>query len=157
MKNLILFLFTILLVTACKTQRPMIAEVPVQYKERIVERLVPVQLPADSSAMFALFECDSDKQVILKQLLEEKGKAQSSVSFQEGKLTYKSTTKPDTVYLPAKDSIIYQEVPLRIEVPVKVNELTKRQIFEMYVGRITILVLLAFVLIKARKWLLKLI
>ena len=48
-----------ILIFGCKTQAPLINEVPIQYKERIVERLVPVTLPDDSSSIKALFECDS--------------------------------------------------------------------------------------------------
>jgi len=130
----------------CKTQRPAIVEVPVQYKERIVERLVPVQLPADSSNFYALLECDSTNQVILKELSEEKTKrVQSQVSFNNGLLKYLTVTVRDTVFLSAKDSIIYKEIPVRVEIPVEVNKLTQWQVLQIWAGRILLLAVVLFI------------
>lgn len=128
-----------LLFFGCKTQRQAIVEVPVQYKERIVERLVPVTIPTDSSALFALFECDSNKQVILKQLTELKGKAQSNTTFQDGKLTYKLIYKHDTIWVKSDTVFISKEIPLRVEVPVDVNKLTQWQILQIWAGRLLLL------------------
>jgi hypothetical protein len=121
-----------ILIFGCKTQAP----VPIQYKERIVERLVPVTLPADSSSIKALFECDSLNNVVMRELNESKTKGvESQVSFTNGWLNYHTVTIHDTVYVAAKDSIIYKEVPFRVEVPVEVNKLTQWQILQIWAGR----------------------
>jgi hypothetical protein len=51
-------------------------------------------------------------------------------------LAYVVRTVFDTVYIPAKDSIIYKEIPLRVDVPVEVNRLTSWQSFQIWAGRI---------------------
>jgi hypothetical protein len=152
-KILTLIAFLLLALVSCKTTRPAIIEVPVQYKERIVERLVPVELPADSANVFALLECDSTKQVILKELSEEKSKRiQSLFSFDSGLLKYKAKTIHDTVYLPAKDSIIYKEIPIRVEIPIEINRLTKWQKFQMNAGRLFFLIIILYVIYTVFKW-----
>jgi hypothetical protein len=139
---------------SCKTKPPVGSDVPIQYRERIVERLVPKIIPADSSALFALFECDSDKQVILKQLREMKGKAQSNIDFQNGKLTYKLIYKHDTVWVKADTVFISKEIPLRVEVPVEVNKLTQWQILQIWAGRFLLVVAgLYFVVMLLKRYL----
>lgn len=151
-----ILLFTIYLFTGCKMAKQGIIEVPVQYKERIVERLVPVELPADSANFFALLECDSTNQVIMKKLSEEKSKrVQSLFSFDSGLLKYKARTVRDTVYIAAKDSIIYEEVPIRVEVSVEVNKLTAWQIFQMWAGRLLFVLIALIIVYAVIKWKLK--
>lgn len=157
MRKLIIILAVLLLI-GCKTQQPTVTEVPIRYKEKIVERLVPVQLPADSSSMLALFECDSTNQVILKQLSEEKTKrTQSLFSFRSGELKYKMLTVHDTVFVPVTDSTIYQEVPIKVEVPKITNELTWWQTGQIHVGRLFLTILMGYAVYKFLKWKLKLI
>lgn len=152
-KTLTILLFAIYMLTGCKTQRTAIIEVPVKHTERIVERLVPVQLPADSSAIFALFECDSTNQVILKQLGEEKSKRiQSLFTFDSGFLRYKAKTIHDTVYLPARDSIIYKEIPIRVEIPIEINRITKWQKIQMNAGRLFFLIIGLYGVYTVFKW-----
>lgn len=136
----------------CKTPQPTVQQVPIQYKERIVERQVPVVVPADSSALFALFACDSMNQVILKELDEQKGKAQSSVNFNAGKLTYKLIFKHDTIYKTVTDTILSKEVPVIIEVPKEVNHLTRWQIGQMHIGRLFLTLLMAYGFYRLIKW-----
>lgn len=132
---LLLPLFLLALMS-CGTTKHIVKEVPVQYKEKIVERLVAVPVAADSSSLEALFVCDSLNNVILKELNEAKGKAESGVKFTDGKLTYKLIVQHDTVYVTAKDSIIYKEIPLRVEIPTITNQLTKWQGFQIVGFRI---------------------
>lgn len=92
--------------------------------------------------MTALFECDSNNRVILKAYDELKSaNMESDLRFKDGRLDYGARTKPDTVYLPAKDSIIY--VPREVPVEVEVNRLTWWQETWMRTGKIS-LSLLAF-------------
>lgn len=110
---------------ACRTALPPIKEVPIQYKEKIVERMVPVQSPADSANVIALFECDSTNQVIMKALNEQKGKSiNSHFTFDKGLFNYQLKTDPQLSYAKVKDSIVYREVAIKVPVEVKVNELT---------------------------------
>jgi hypothetical protein len=90
-------------------------------------------LPPDSAAIWALFECDSDKQVILKAFNEIKSKrVQSDFSFENGEAVYKTKTVHDTIYIPAKDSLIYVPVSVPGE---RVNYLSFWQQFWIYAGK----------------------
>lgn len=110
---------------SCRTALPPVKEVPIQYREKIVERLVPVQSPADSATIAALFECDSTNQVIMKTISEQKGKSVNSrFTFDKGLFNYNLKTAPELSYAKVKDSIVYREVAIKVPVEVKVNELT---------------------------------
>ena len=155
-KQFIILLFGLFILASCKTAQQPVISVPINYKERIVERLVPVESPADSTNVLALFECNNLNQVILKQLNEVKSKnMQSQFSFEKGQLKYNAKTDRDTDYIPAKDSIVYREVPVKVNVPVEVNKLTWWQSTEIKAGRILFFIVLAFGLYTLLKWKLK--
>lgn len=100
----------------------------------VTERLVPVYLSPDSALMTALFECDSMGQVVLKAYNELMSKGvETGLNFENGRLDYQAKVKPDTVYIPAKDSIIY--VPYEVEVVKEVNRLTWWQETWIRVGK----------------------
>lgn len=83
-----------------------------------MQRLVPVELPADSAWLTALFECDSSYNVLLKSVIEKKSKGvESSITYVQGELRYKVIRTTDTVYIPVRDSTTYREVPVTVEVP----------------------------------------
>lgn len=105
----------------------------------VTERLVPVYLSPDSALMTALFECDSNNRVILKAYDELKSKGvETGLNFENGRLDYQAKVKPDTVYIPAKDSVIYVPQPVEVEV----NRLTWWQETWIRIGK-TLLSLLA--------------
>lgn len=134
---------------SCGTpQKLPVTEVPIQYKEKIVERLVPVEIPADSAIIAALFACDSTNQVYLKELSEKKSGGQSNSAFKDGKLTYKLIIRHDTVFVQAKDSIIYKEIPVKIPVEVRVNFLTKWQGFQIVGFRVLAVALVLWLFLK---------
>ena len=113
------------LILSCRSQLPPVKEVPILYRDKIVERLVPVSAPADSASISALFACDSLNRVILRSISELKGKSvQSRYTYYAGALKYNFATSPSPGYARVKDSIIYREVPVKVPVEVKVNELT---------------------------------
>lgn len=150
-------LVIIVLMMGCKTSRPLIQEVPIQYKEKIVERLIPVELPVDSANILALFECNDLNQVIMKELTEVKSKRiQSLFSFNAGQLKYNFKSALDTVYLPAKDSIVSRDVPVIVNVPgPEVNKLTKWQSTQIMAGRLLLGLILLFGIYMLLKWKLK--
>lgn len=99
----------------------------------VVERLVPVPVSPDSALLVALFSCDSTNRVIMEAYNETKsGRMDSQMNFKDGKLEFQASTAPDTVFLPARDSIVYVER----EVPVQVNVLTWWQEFWIRTGKI---------------------
>lgn len=154
--RMFIFLLVTLLLFSCKSPQP-VSQVPIVEREKIVERLVPVAVPADSTAIFALFECDSLNNVIMKQLAEHKSKGvESDFSFNDGRFNYNAKTKPDTVYIPVADSVKYKEIPVEVVRTVKVNELTRWQTIRMHIGDATIAILgfaLVFFIIKQiLKW-----
>jgi hypothetical protein len=128
-------------VISCKTSAP-VSEIPVRTETVIRERLVTVEIPPDSAIMSALLECDSMNNVRLVEIDELKSKrVESSFNLSTGgnkqsSLNYVVRTVFDTVYISAKDSIIYQEIPLRVEIPVEVNRITGWQSFQIWTGRI---------------------
>lgn len=133
---LVNLMIAIVLLSGCKTAKQTASQVPINYIERIVERLVPVKVVDDSLSMLALFECDSDKQVILKQLKEAKSKGvESGFTFDNGQLKYNAKATHDTVYIAAKDSFIYKEVPVKVAFPVEVNKLTRMQVVQIRAGK----------------------
>ena len=150
--SLIAFLWVILFIVSCKLAQTPVVTVPVLRQERIVEKLIPVVNPADSANIVALFECDEERQVILKQLSEEKSsRMESQFTFNSGQLKYKTQTKPQIVYLPSKDSIIYQDVPIKVNVPFEVNKVTGWQWTQIYAGRLLLGLSLLFGVYKLLK------
>ncbi|MCX7099917.1 MAG: hypothetical protein NTX38_00075 [Methylobacter sp.] len=131
-----------------------IVTVPIQYREKIVEKLVPMVNPADSANFLALFECDANNQVIMKELREEKSKhVESQYTFNQGKLKYNAKTNPDTIYLPSKEITIEREIPVRVEVPGPItNILTWWQKTQVYAGRVLLGFILALGIYKALKF-----
>ncbi|OFX62692.1 MAG: hypothetical protein A2066_18845 [Bacteroidetes bacterium GWB2_41_8] len=126
----------LLTVMSCKTIKQPITEVPIHYKERIVERLVPMKVNNDSLKLRAMFECDSLNKVVLKQLKEDKTKGvESQFTFDNGQFDYNATAIHDTIYIAAKDSFIYKEVPVNVAVYVEVNKLTKLQVIQIRAGK----------------------
>ena len=69
--NNILLITLLAFVFSC-TAKKQISQVPVHTTTKIVERMIPIAMPQDSSTLLALFECDSNNKVILEQLHEAK-------------------------------------------------------------------------------------
>ena len=122
----------------------------------VTERLVPVYLSPDSALLTALFECDRNNQVVMKAYNELKSAGvESSLSFDNGKLDYKANAKHDTIYIPAKDSIIYVPTPVPGET-VYINRLTWWQQAQIYLCRLLAIILLIIYLPSLWKVVLKL-
>lgn len=150
--SVLLLPLLMLTLLSCNTTKPLITEVPIQYKERIVDRLVPVKINEDSLKLRAQFECDSLNNVVLKGMAEQKSKGvNSQLTFSDGLLNYSVVTIHDTIFIAAKDSFIYKEVPVKVEVIKEVNKLTQWQIAQMWAGRILAGLLLAWLLLSFRR------
>lgn len=151
-------LVSLTLLASCKSAQVPVQQVPIQYKERVVERLVPIQIPADSASVQALFECDSLNRVIMLELNESKSKGvQSGASFRNGNFKYIFKTVHDTIYIPAKDSIIYQEIAVEVPVPYEVNKLTWEQRISIRAGHLFFVMLIVGMAYMVAKGKLKLI
>lgn len=149
MSKLLSVLIIAIILAGCRSTKPSVIEVPIQYKEKIVERLIPVKINGDSLKMRAFFECDSLNQVVLKKSSEQKSKnVESDLSFDKGQLNYDAKTQIDTVYLPSKEITITRDVPIRVEIPVITNELNKWQSFQIISFRILIALVLLIVAYK---------
>lgn len=124
------------LMLSCKTTQ----QIPVRTETRVTERLVEIQLPADSAWLTAWLECDSTNQVILRGLNEKKSPGVfSDLKFQNGILNYKASTNPEPQKVSVKDSIVYKEIPIRVEVPVIEYRQTKIQNFLSWAGGLALL------------------
>lgn len=120
----------LLLVCSCKTKY-----VPIESKTDsvVVEKLVEVQLPPDSSTIRALLECDENGRVVLAWLdIANSRNAQAQLTIDSlGNLLAKMKTQQDTVYLPSKEITVTKEV--KVPYPVE-KELTKWQKFRIDFG-----------------------
>lgn len=119
---LLVFFLCSLLSLGCKTLHP--GQVVLHDSASVVERLIPVTIPADSAWLYALMECDSLNNIVIKQLSESKTKnMQTSYTLtQTGKqalLNYTAQTRPDTVYLKEKTISTYKEKPVNVPIPVR--------------------------------------
>jgi len=133
----------IALIISCKS----VKEIPIQYREVIKEKLIPVINPADSANLTALFECDSTNHVILKQLKEAKtAHVESSSNLNNGVFTYKIKTVRDTIYIPSKETTITKEVPVKVEVPV--NYVNWWQKILIWIGGVVLVGTIGFIAFK---------
>jgi len=77
---------------------------------------------------------------------EQKSKGvESNLSFDNGQLNYDAKTVHDTIYIKGKETTITRDIPVRVEIPVITNELTKWQSFQIIAFRILITLVLLFV------------
>lgn len=112
----------------------------------VVEKLVEVQLPPDSSTIRALLECDENGRVVLSWLdLANSKNAQAQLTIDSlGNMLAKMRTQPDTVYIPSKEVVITKEkkVPYPVE-----KELTSWQQMKLELGGWAFGIIIAFSLI----------
>lgn len=134
----------LILICSCRT----VKYVPVESKADsvVVEKLVEVQLPPDSSTIRALLECDKNGKVVLNWLdIANSKNARTQLTIDSlGNLLAKMKTQPDTVYLPSKEVTVTKEV--RVPYPVE-KELTGWQKFRLDFGGWTIGVLIITILV----------
>lgn len=99
----------------------------------VVEKLVEIQLPPDSSTIRALLECDENGKVVLSWLdIANSKNAQALLTIDSlGNLLAKMQTQPDTVYLPSKEVTVTKEV--KVPYPVE-KELTRWQQMKLELG-----------------------
>ena len=99
----------------------------------VVEKLVEVQLPPDSSTIRALLECDENGRVVLSWLdIANSRNAQAQLTIDSlGNLLAKMRTQPDTVYLPSKEVTVTKEV--KVPYPVE-KDLTRWQQMKLELG-----------------------
>lgn len=97
----------------------------------IRERLVPVVSPADSARILALMRCDENGKVLLSWYEQECSK-NAHLNFRLdslGRLQADFNVKPDTVYVPTRDSVITsstdKHITETIEVERKMNALER--------------------------------
>lgn len=139
-------------VCSCRT----IKYVPVESSADsvVVEKLVEVQLPPDSTTIRALLECDENGKVVLDWLdIANSKNAQAQLTIDSlGNLLAKMKTQPDTVYLPSKEVTVTKEV--KVPYPVE-KALTRWQQFRMDFGGwamcIVIISILILIIYKIKK------
>ena len=150
------FLFIILVffsLTSCGTEQQLTVP-PAEIREVIIERLVPYELPADSTHFYALLECDSLNNVILKEFSEYKSaRIASDFLLSLNRLNYNTYRLSDTVYIRVTDSIRIEKIPYPVEIieKVKVNELTKFQSTQIKIAWIAEVAVLLYLIIGI-KW-----
>ncbi len=90
-----------------------------------IEKLVPVEIPADSAAIRALLECDKNGKVVLKWLdmANTKNVQLQFLLDSLGNLMTNFKVPPDTIYLPSKETSISTN---KNRVETKIVEVEKR-------------------------------
>lgn len=145
-----LLIILVVFFAGCKVKTP-IVQVPIKTIERRVSTLVPIFVGNDSASISALLECDSLNNVILKDLAEAKSKnMKSDFSFEDGRLNYNAKTERDTVYIPSDTVFFDKEIPVTVEVVKKEYRMNKVQTVFFYIGLITAMGLLSWLVIKLK-------
>lgn len=146
LKNVITLLIALcfLSLTSCKPQKHTVGT-PIQTIDRIVERLVPYTVPADSAAIIARLACDSLNNVYVREINELKSKGiETDLKLNDNTLIYVVKKPPDTVYVKVTDTTRYREIPIYIDVPVEVNKLTWFQKTMMWIGSAVVILITGF-------------
>ncbi|MHB9003514.1 MAG: hypothetical protein ACYC6C_05560 [Coriobacteriia bacterium] len=145
MKNILLLLL-VLFIVGCKTTQ----YVPIETKTEVRERIVPVDVPADSSSYFALLECDSLNQIYIKELHEQKTEhVTDTFVLYKNKLLVKFKSAPGELKVIVRDSIIEREVPYPVKGDTQiVYEQYWYQKALMIIGIIALIMLLLYLIIK---------
>lgn len=107
MRVLLIIVVLLALMSSCRTSRlssSISNERDSVYIE--IEKLVPVEIPADSAAIRALLECDENGKVVLKWLdmANTKNVQLQFLIDSLGNLLANFKVPPDTVYLKSKDT-----------------------------------------------------
>lgn len=112
----------------------------------VIEKLVEVQLPPDSSTIRALLECDENGRVVLSWLdIANSKNAQAQLTIDSlGYLLAKMRTQQDTIYLPSKEVTVTKEV--KVPYPVE-KDLTRWQQMKLELGGWAFGIIIAFSLI----------
>lgn len=138
----------ILLLTLAMWSCRSVKYVPVESKADsvVVEKLVEVRLPPDSSTIRALLECDENGKIVLSWLdIANSKNAQAQLAIDSlGNLLAKMRTQPDTIYKPSKEIIVTKEV--KVPYPVE-KELTRWQQMKLELGGWAFGIIIAFALI----------
>lgn len=161
MKKLIIFLIVPLnlVLSSCKSKQQLIDNTDYITSELIIQhdKLTPVALPTDSIQLKARFECDSNYNVVLKELNEIKTRnIQSVYDWRDGFLDLRIRTGGDTVYIPCTD--FYSQInkfhkrTITLQKTVKVEKkLTTLQKLEIAAGKLFLLLLgigLIYIIVK---------
>lgn len=130
---LIIVVLLLALMSSCRTSRlssSISNERDSVYIE--IEKLVPVEIPADSAAIRALLECDENGKVVLRWLdmANTKNVQLQFLLDSLGNLMTNFKVPPDTVYLPSKETSLSTNKKKVETITVEVErELTKWQRF----------------------------
>jgi hypothetical protein len=113
-------------------------------REKVVRVEVPV--PADSSVIQALLACDSIGNVYMRTIEQLQGeRIKQDVKLENNKVTIKASDNAKEVHeTSTSDSIKYVYREKAVPYPVEVNKLTSWQSFQIWTGRIVLILLLLF-------------
>lgn len=128
----LLFIFFALWLVGCKTKAPTVV-LNHRTDSIYIDKLIPYPLPADSASIRALMECDENGKVVLRWLDMANTKNVELLFTVDslGEVLADMKVKRDTVFLPARETIVTKEV----EVPVPVEkELSRWEKVKIEVG-----------------------
>lgn len=140
----LLFFIIGALLTSCKSKQAVVKTSQISIEK---DKLTPVAVPGDSSMLRALFKCDSLNNVLLVGFSEQKSKnMNSNFSFQNGQLSYKAETQPDTVFIKSTDKYYRQDITKTLTVTKKVTVIKEKPVrgFLWWTGLLFYIALTAF-------------
>lgn len=146
MRSFLLIIILVFSVASCRN----IKEVPVKTETVITERLVPISIPADSAVVSMLFSCDSLNRVLLTKYSEQKtANVSTELKSNNNAVEIRFQTKHDTIFKVIRDTSIYIEQPIIVEVEKEVNVLKFWQKGLILIGVVALVLLaLRFILNK---------
>lgn len=156
MNRLALILLIILAVTSCSRRVvPVAVRDSVEHNIREQVEQKDVILPPDSALIHALLACDSLGRVYLKTIQNLQGeRVHQSLQLDDNILTVTATDNARERHYAqhTQETLVrYKEIP--VEVPVEVNRLSTWQSFQVWTGRIAIILMILFAvwrMLKAR-------
>jgi hypothetical protein len=132
---------------SCKAKR--INYVLVETKTTVNQRAVPVEVPADSSIVIATFECDSNRNIYMKQIEHlTSANIEHEVTFTNNTLSVSTIRKPQTLHVIVKDSIVERQIPIEVPVETVVNRMKWWQTTLIWIGIVAIAALIIKVIIQ---------
>lgn len=153
MKRFLTTMILIINMTGCKSSTPLIREVPVSNAVEIREHVVKIPV-SDSALVSMLLECSEDNQVLIKRLSEHTTYGSDIVVNEWSDSLIKALeirfTSHSNAIVKVKDSLIYKEKPVIVEVEKEVNRLKWYQQLLMWTGAVLGCILMVVLIIKIK-------
>jgi hypothetical protein len=155
MRPAAIILFIIASLSSCRT--PKIITETVTVRETVTETVhdTTIVVEKDNSAIRALLECDEERNVLVKKLVDVRAGERvhpPALKIEDNILTAECEVDSFTIYLAWKDRFVETDtIKHTVLPPTIVKEPSGWQWFQIWLGRILVAVAIIFVALKAKK------